>query len=173
MALLCAGVILLSAAWTREQRSDEIADQQALSDQSQRLANVTPAPAAEVCGCPTAGALIRGYSDEPVYFSANHIWRAHPAADFEAGDGGQVYAVLSGTVESCGQGTVVIDHGNGLASQYRGLKKISAVPGQQVRKGAVIGWAGGHVAYEEEGHVCVTLLKDGKAIPLDFTEGEK
>ena len=170
LALLCAGVILLSAAWTREQRSDEIADRQALSDQSQRLASVTPAPTAAAYGWPTDGTLMRGFSSAPVYFPAYHVWRAHPAADFDAGDGGKVYAMRAGTVEYCDQGIVRIDHGDGLASQYTGFKKTSVAPGQQVRKGAVIGFAGGHVPYEGEGHVCVTVLKDGVAIPFELEQ---
>ncbi|MBR5111208.1 MAG: M23 family metallopeptidase [Clostridia bacterium] len=173
LALLCAGVILLSAAWTREQQRDEITDQQALSDQSQRLAQVTPLPTMEACGWPADGALVRGYCETPVFFPAFNLWQAHPAVDVQAEEGNPVYAMLAGTVESCNRGEVRIDHGNGLKSRYRGLKKISVMPGQQVRKGAVIGSAGGHVPYEGDGHICVALLKDGRAIPFEFAEREK
>ncbi|MBR3019701.1 MAG: M23 family metallopeptidase [Clostridia bacterium] len=172
LALLCAGVILLSAAWTREQHSGEIADHQALSDQSQRLSQVTSPPKEEAYGWPTDGRRVRDYSATPVYFPAFNLWRAHPAVDYEAEDGKQVYAMLAGTVESCDHGCVRIDHGNGLVSLYRGLKAISAAPGQQVRKGAVIGIAGGHVLYEGEGHICVSLLKDGEAVPFESEDQE-
>ncbi|NLD82551.1 MAG: hypothetical protein GX637_00145, partial [Clostridiales bacterium] len=45
LAAVCVGVILFSAVWTRSLRS-ALPDAQALSDQSQRLSDVTPAPTA-------------------------------------------------------------------------------------------------------------------------------
>ena len=170
LALLCAGVILLSAAWTREQRAGEISGQQALSDQSQRLSQVVPPPEQKDCGRPAEGKLLRGYSDTPVFFPASRMWRIHPATDFEAAAGDRVYAVLAGTVVSCENGCVRLDHGDGLGSLYRGLKQMDVSVGQTVRKGAVLGKAGGRVPYEGAGHICVTLLENGVPRPVDWHE---
>ena len=170
LALLCAGVILLSAAWTREQRAGELSGRQVLSDQSQRLSQVTPPPEEEDYDRPAEGKLLRGYSDAPVFFPASRMWRVHPAADFEAAAGDRVYAMLAGTVVSCEEGCVRLDHGDGLESLYRGLKQIDVSPGQTVRKGAVLGRAGGRVPYEGAGHICVTLLENGVPRPMDWLE---
>ena len=70
LALLCAAVILLSALWTREQPLSPPASQ-ALSDGSQRLSQaVSPAPSRGALCRPTAGALLRGYSETPVFCNA-------------------------------------------------------------------------------------------------------
>ena len=167
LALLCAGVILLSAAWTREQRSSEELGRLAVSDQSQRLSHVTQPPDRETCGRPTGGEIIRGYSDEIIYFPVIHAWQAHRAVDFAASEGEKVRAMLDGTVVSCRDGRVVMQHENGLESSYRGLERIEAEAGQQLRKGAVLGAAGGRVPHEGRGHICVSLMENG--VPVPFT----
>ena len=169
LALLCAGVILLSAAWTRQERTDETAGQQALSDQSQRLSQVAR-PEQETCGWPAEGGVLQGYSEAPVYFPAYHLWQTHPAVDFAAKDGEKVYAMMAGTVSLCENGCVRLDHGNGVESLYRGLKQISVTKGTRVRKGAALGLAGGRIPYEGKGHVCVSLLENGTAIPFELDE---
>ena len=81
LALLCAGVILLSAAWTREQRTSEKVGQQALSNQSQRLSEAMPQEK-EKFAKPTDGIILRGFSEETVYFPSVRVWQAHHAVDF-------------------------------------------------------------------------------------------
>ena len=63
-----------------------------------------------------------------------------------------------------------LDHGNGAESLYRGLKQVSVTNGTRVRKGAALGLAGGRIPYEGEGHVCVSLLENGTAIPFELDE---
>lgn len=169
LALLCAGVILLSAAWTREQRSSEELDRLAVSDQSQRLSHVTQPPDRETCGRPTGGEIIRGYTEEIVYFPVIRSWQAHRAVDFIAADGEKVRAMLDGMVVSCKNGCVVMRHENGLESMYRGLGRIEAEVGQQLRKGAVLGVAGGRVPHEGTGHICVSLMENGVPVPFTIT----
>lgn len=160
LALLCAGVILLSAVWTRQQQSLESGEQTALSDQAQRLAQAmqTKEPASYVR--PAAGALLRGFSASPVFFSETGVWMVHPGMDFEAAVGDPVYALDAGTVVSCGQ-EIRIDHGDGRESLYRGILESKVSPGQRVRAGDMIGTAGAVVPFEGEGHVCVMLFQDG------------
>ena len=76
-------------------------------------------------------------------------------------------AMLEGIVVSCRDGCVVMRHENGLESSYRGLERIEAEAGQQLRKGAVLGTAGGHVPHEGRGHICVSLTENG--VPVPFT----
>ena len=167
LALLCAGVILLSAVWTREERTGERLDRQAASDQSQRLSDITTAPDRETCGKPTEGAIMREFTDEIIYFPALRSWQAHRAVDFIAAEGEKVRAMLDGTVVSCKGGCVVMRHENGLESLYRGLGRIDAQEGQRLWKGAVLGTAGGRVPHEGTGHICVSLMENG--VPVPFT----
>ncbi len=167
LALLCAGVILLSAVWTRQQQAKENADQMALSDQGERLAQAMQTPEPVVYVRPSAGAVIRGYSESPVLFPETGVWMAHPGLDFEAAVGENVCALAAGTVISCEDG-IRIDHGNGCESLYRGVLECEVLSGQKVRAGDVLGTAGEAVPFEGKGHVCVTLYKAG--IPIAYGE---
>ncbi len=160
LALLCAAVILLSAVWTRRQQEAENADQAALSDQGQRLAQAMQSPEPLVLTRPAAGAVIRHYSDSPVFFPETGVWMPHPGLDFEAEAGDDVYALAAGTVLSCGDG-IRISHGNGLESLYRGIRESKVRPGQKVRAGDTLGAAGASVPFEGRGHVCVILYREG------------
>ncbi len=167
LALLCAGVILLSAVWTREQQAVENADQAALYDQGQRLAQAMETPEPEAFSRPAAGDMLRGYSEAPALFPETGVWRTHPCLDFAAEAGETVRALAAGTVLSCGE-AIRIDHGNGFESLYRGILESKVNPGQRVRAGDAIGTAGAAVPFEGKGHVCVTLFLDG--VPAAFGE---
>ncbi len=166
LALLCAGVILLSAVWTRQQQGLENADQMALSDQGQRLAEAQQTSEPVFYVRPSAGPVIRGSSESPVFFPETGVWMAHPSLDFAA-EGDPVCAIAAGTVLSCDNG-IRIDHGNGFESLYRGILECKVLPGQKVRAGEALGTAGASVPFEGSGHVCVTLFQDGK--PIVFGE---
>ena len=168
LALLCAGVILLSAVWTREQQAQERADHPALSDQSQRLSQAEEEKPEAALTRPAVGAVLRPYNETPVFFPATGVWQPHPALDFCAAAGDAVCAMADGVVVSCENG-VLVDHGAAGAGLYRGLQTISVQPGQHVRAGAALGQAGAWIPYEGDGHVCVSLTKDGA--PIGFGEG--
>ena len=160
LALLCAGVILLSAVWTREQQAAEKADQAALSDQGQRLAQAMETAEPVSYAQPAAGTVIQGYCESPVFFPETGVWKPHPCLDFEAEADQPVYALAAGTVVSCGK-EIRIDHGDGVESLYRGIRESKVHPGQRVRPGETIGTAGASVPFEGQGHVCVTLYRNG------------
>lgn len=164
LALLCVAAILLSALWTNQQRAREEPDAQALSDASQRLGQAAPTPVPRWAR-PAAGEIIRGYSQEPLYFSQYGVWRIHQGVDFAAQEGEAVFALADGQVIE-GTPGLWIAHGEGVQSVYQGLAQVNVRPGQQVRAGEQIGVAGGEVLFEGAGHICVTLLRQG--IPLDF-----
>ena len=71
LALLCAGVILLSAVWTREQQKLENADQAALSDQGQRLAQAMETPEPAAFSRPAAGGGAAGILRSSRIFPGN------------------------------------------------------------------------------------------------------
>ena len=165
LALLCAGAILLSAVWTREQQASENADQAALSDQGQRLTEAMQTPEPVSYARPAAGAVLRGYSEAPVFFPETGVWMAHPGLDFEASAGEAVYALADGTVVCCGE-EIRISHGEDLESVYRGVGEAKVRPGQRVRAGDMIGTAGAAIPFEGRGHVCVALFQHGTDVPF-------
>ena len=168
LALLCAGVILLSAVWTRRQQNAENADHTALSDQSQRLTQAMRTPEPAAYARPAAGAVIRRSGASPVLFPDTGVWMIHPGLDFAAAEGEKVCAIAAGTVVSCENG-IRVDHGNGLESLYRGVLEIGVRPGQRVRAGDALGTAGAFIPFEGQGHVCVALYRDG--VPAAFGDG--
>ena len=164
LAGLCAGVILLSALWTREQWAMETPESQALADQSQRLSDGTPPPALPALVRPVEGPVLVSYADAPVYAAQTGVWQAHPWVDFAAANGDPVRAMLPGVVLSCG-GEVVLDHGNGLISRYQGLGSVSVRVGQTVQAGGVLGAAAGP---DESAVIRVSLRQNGGNVALAF-----
>ena len=174
LALLCAATILLSAAWTREQRAGEQENRTALSDQSQRLSQAASPADPPALLPPTAGKAVRSYSETPVFFSETGVWQVHLAVDVSAETGETVRAMAAGTVAECGENEVTLDHGDGWSSRYRGLEEIAVRVGQRVRAGDALGSAGAPVPYEGGGHVCVAWLKDQTPSPIrePWAEGD-
>ncbi len=156
LAALCAAVILLSALWTKDQWAAESSDAQALSDQSQRLSDVTPAPQLPDFTRPVDGPVRVPYSDTPVFDPQTGVWQAHPYVEFAAEKGMTVRALLPGVVLAVG-GEVVIDHGGGAVSRYRGLQTVSVRAGQTLAAGAALGTA-------SEDRLRVWLLQDGVSV---------
>jgi murein DD-endopeptidase MepM/ murein hydrolase activator NlpD len=71
----------------------------------------------------------------------------HSGVDYRAPIGTPVYAANSGTVKLAKNlfysgNLVLIDHGQGLFTQYGHLSEIRVTPGQQVEKGDQIGLSG-------------------------------
>ena len=162
LALLCAGVILFSALWTRNQ-NPAVPDSLALSDESQRLRDVTPPPDPPSLFPPCLGEIIRPFTTEIVPFSA--CWKTHPAVDFAVTAGETVHAMESGTVESAGDQAVLIRHGDGTAALYLGVRS-RVQEGAFVRRGDGIGAALGSVPFEGSGILCVSFYQ--RQTPVDF-----
>jgi murein DD-endopeptidase MepM/ murein hydrolase activator NlpD len=85
-----------------------------------------------------------GWRTHPIYKTAEF----HPGMDFAAPQGTEIYATGDGIVtiaddKSSGYGWhVVIDHGFGYETLYAHMTKMAVTPGQQVRRGQVIGYVG-------------------------------
>ncbi|HME09922.1 MAG TPA: M23 family metallopeptidase [Bryobacteraceae bacterium] len=71
----------------------------------------------------------------------------HPGVDISANMGTPVHAAADGIVTeaewSSGYGKlVVVDHGNGMETYYAHLSQWSVVPGQEIRRGEIVGLSG-------------------------------
>lgn len=163
LALLCIAVIIFSALWTRRMNENAIPDAQVISDGSQRLQNVTPSPLPKPV-CTPAGEFLRGYSETPVYFPALGIWQCHKSVDFAIEKDLPVWSIRDGTVQ-VNEKEIRIRSENGETILYRGCKEIWVKNGQSVEAGDKIGLSGGSVPFEEDGHLCVTWLKEDE--PFD------
>lgn len=97
---------------------------------------------------PIAGTLAQGYSMDALVFSDTlNQWQVHSGIDLLADEGADVVAAAAGTVVTAGSDTmmgytVVIDHGNGLKSEYSSLKNSDVEVGDTVAKGEIIGQIG-------------------------------
>ena len=109
------------------------------------------------------------------YNSTLNRYNLHDGIDFKADAGTSVAAAYAGTVESITDtllegGKVVIDHGNGLKSEYA---SIDAAAGLQVGDAVAQGEAIGTVSaaadamgneYNEGAHLHFAVTQDGKSI---------
>ena len=162
LAMLCIAVILLSAMWTNQQRSLERPQAQALADESQRLEEAKQAP--KDFHWPVSNEILRPFSQIPLYFEAVLLWQAHPAIDFSAQEGDPVFAMEDGRA-AVEEDALCLVHADGRISRYRGLASLLVKEGQQIRRGEMLGLAGGRVAFEGNGgHICVQVLDGGKAV---------
>ncbi len=175
LALLCAAVILLSALWTRREEAQLPGDAAVLSDESQRMADVTTSPAPPELIRPVGGEVITGFSEKPVLFPASGVWMIHPALDFAAAAGDKILAMGDGTVSAIQEGGAALTLENGLTCLYRGLSEVFVQEGQRVRAGECLGLAGGNVPLEGDGRVCVAVLSDGEKTDFEkwLDAGEK
>ena len=163
LVMVCVGVIFFSALWTKRDQATPPSGMQALSDESQRLAEWTPPPSP-----PPDPAIerpvLRGFSSVPVYFSQTRVWQTHESVDYLFADG-QMAAALRGGRVRVEEKEVWVTRGD-TSERYRGLKQINVKTGQEIKAGDIIGLCGGPVPFEGKGHLCVTFYRNG--IPYDF-----
>jgi len=122
---------------------------------------------------PIAGNVIIDYSmDSSVYFATLDQYKYNPALIISAEVNGQVKAVAAGTVidisakEETGQ-TLTMDLGDGYTAVYGQLKEISAVVGEVINEGVVIGYISEPTKYfsVEGSNLYFKLERDG--VPVD------
>ncbi len=121
---------------------------------------------------PCKGEVTGAYSEKPVYSKTLEDWRAHCGLDISASEGQEVIASASGTVEDVYFDTmygytVTIAHTGGTRTLYANLSgDVTVSPGQTVREGELIGYAGSTASGEinEDGHIHFEMHKDNKKI---------
>ncbi|EJO5346235.1 M23 family metallopeptidase [Clostridium botulinum] len=123
---------------------------------------------------PVEGTLARVYSEDPVFWNSTSSYRANLGLDIKAKLNSPVFAVAAGKVEdivtSSQDGVkVIVDHQNGIKSEYANLNnKVKVSKGQQIKQGALIGNVGKTTlrsAYEKYGdHLHFAIMKGNKYI---------
>lgn len=111
-----------------------------------------------------------GYRTHPIY----KIVKMHTGMDFNAAIGTPIYATGDGVVEradaeASGYGNhVVINHGFGYETLYGHMSKIMVSPGQQVKRGEVIGLVG-NTGTSSGPHVHYEVIRNGNKInPISY-----
>jgi murein DD-endopeptidase MepM/ murein hydrolase activator NlpD len=94
---------------------------------------------------PVNGVLLSRFGERTDPFSGEGA--IHAGVDISAAAGTPVHAAADGIVLRSeyygGYGKlIVIDHGNGMSTRYGHLSRFDVVPGQEVRRGDVIGFSG-------------------------------
>ena len=99
---------------------------------------------------PVNGRILSGFGGRTDPFSGEGEAHNefHSGVDISAAMGTSVHAAADGVVEyaaNVGDGygkMVVIDHGNGLQTRYAHLSRFEVIPGQEIRRGDVLGFSG-------------------------------
>ena len=99
---------------------------------------------------PVNGRLLSRFGDRVDPFSGEGEAHNefHSGVDISAAMGTSVHAAADGIVEyaaNVGDGygkMVIIDHGNGLQTRYAHLSRFEVIPGQEIRRGEILGFSG-------------------------------
>lgn len=91
---------------------------------------------------------VSGYRMGSPFHEANHMGHTHQGVDLQVAAGTAVRAAFDGYVKLAkvvgDYGNLIeISHGAGTESRYAHLSQFAVSPGQQVRKGDIIGYSGG------------------------------
>ena len=120
---------------------------------------------------PARGWMNDGYGSrrDPFNGSADY----HPGLDISADRGDPVVATANGTVSSAQRSgaygnMIVIDHGFGISTRYAHLDSFRVKPGDAVRRGDVVGYAGS-TGRSTGSHLHYEVLVYGRHLnPLQF-----
>ena len=141
----------------------------------------TPGSTEVVFALPVAEATV-GATYSFWYNSTLNRYGLHTGVDFKAPAGTQVTAAYGGTVESITDtllegGKIVLDHGNGLKSEYASIEASDELRvGERVEQGEVIGAVSAAAdamgnEYDEGEHLHFAVTQDGKAIdPVTYLD---
>ena len=144
----------------------------------------TPGSPEVVFALPVAEATV-GTTYSFWYNSTLNRYGLHTGVDFKAPAGTQVTAAYGGTVESITDtllegGKIVLDHGNGLKSEYASMEAPAELRvGEGVEQGEVIGTVSAAAdamgnEYDEGEHLHFAVTQDGKAIdPVTYLDIEE
>ena len=94
---------------------------------------------------PVNGHLLSRFGEREDPFSGEGA--IHTGVDISAAQGTPVHAAADGIVyqaEYAGRygKMVIIDHGNGMTTRYAHMSRFDVIPGQEIRRGEVIGYSG-------------------------------
>ena len=120
---------------------------------------------------PVSGEVIRGFSDQQVFWETLACWQTHPALDIEAASGEEVLCLRDGVVTACSRDVlwgwrVQVRQTDERVCEYAGLLLCQVVVGQSVTRGQTLGTLMDAIPAEKElgTHLHLTLLENGEAI---------
>ena len=134
-------------------------------DRRQALAAATPSI------WPTRGWLTDSFGRRKDPFTGENEF--HTGLDISADKGEPVYATANGTVETAAAAgsygnMVVVNHGFGISTRYAHLNSVHVHPGDLVRRGDVVGYAGA-TGRATGDHLHYEVLVYGRQLnPLQF-----
>lgn len=153
-------------------------DDSANANETPKAPSGNTAPNSVRLAAPVSGAVTNDYSgDELVYSATMQDWRTHNGIDFSAGEGSDVLAAASGTVEAVTDSglfgtTVIILHDGGIRTIYSNLaERDHASIGDAVTQGTVIGKVGSTAAAEisEPPHLHFEVSRNEETVnPHDY-----
>ena len=182
---LCVAVITVTALWTADQEEvyvsptppviEHVSAAQLLQQSLRDAATPTPAPTTAPrrwCAPLDTTEVIRPFDIASMVQGESGIWAIHDAVDLTTESGAKVYAIADGEVIATGrdklQGVwITIDHGNGYEARYVGMALLcDYIPGDEVRMGDTIGFAGNTLADERHlgPHLHLRVTKEGQAV---------
>lgn len=192
MTVVCVAVIAACAVWTRQTKprsglpasTDQTAAAADLWQQPLRdAATPTPAPtkAPAVWRAPLAS--VEPLTDyDPTRLAPSGlpgVWRAHDGVDLAAEAGQPVLAMANGTILAvetdgvCGA-CATVAHDGGVTVDYMGMAELAEVsPGDAVRAGQTLGFAGGNILEERHlpCHIHLRATRDGETLdPLSLLD---
>lgn len=183
---LCVAVITATAVWTGNRQeayvsptppvADHISAAQLLQQSLKEAATATPAPTETPrrWQAPLEHiTVLQAYdAKKMIQNSTTSIWAIHDAIDLKCTPGEKILAMSDGIVLAAGSDKLNgawlhIDHGNGIEALYAGMAVTGAyIPGDEVRLGAVIGFAGAESLAESHlpPHLHLRVTQDGCAV---------
>jgi murein DD-endopeptidase MepM/ murein hydrolase activator NlpD len=154
--------VLRDLLYTLESRLQVV---QPAVERRQALAAATPSI------WPARGWLNGGYGGRRDPFTGDADY--HPGLDISANRGDPVIATANGTISTAARSgaygnMVVIDHGFGISTRYAHLDSFRVRPGDAVRRGEVVGYAGS-TGRSTGSHLHYEVLVYGRHLnPLQF-----
>lgn len=113
---------------------------------------------------PSSGGIICGW----------YCYEGHAALDYQAWYGAPIYAADSGYVTVAGPygggagNAVIIDHGNGMTTEYMHMSSVATSSGAYVTKGQVIGYEGSTGSVTTEHLHFVVKVNGVKVNPMNY-----
>jgi murein DD-endopeptidase MepM/ murein hydrolase activator NlpD len=111
-----------------------------------------------------------GYRIHPIY----NVRRMHTGVDFTAPTGTPIYATGNGVVVDADKNNhgygrmVLIDHGYGYQTLYAHLSQIQVKPGQEIKRGEVIGLVG-NSGISKAPHLHYEVIRNGRKVnPIGY-----
>lgn len=183
---LCVAVITATALWTSQREEpyvsptppvvENVSAAQLMQESLKKAATPSPMPTETQkiwCAPLDEIIIVTPFSTATMLHSGiSGIWSIHDAVDLEASLGDKVYAIADGVIIDSGkdqlQGVwIQINHGSGIEALYAGLAMAGTyIPGDDVRAGDTIGFAGNAVLDETDlgPHLHLRITQDGNAI---------